>query len=676
MVTSMAKAKRQRAVTKSAPVAAPRPSRWAAVEGWRAPAILAAAVILFYWIPLTDPNTSIQWDAVDVHYSAQKYFADHLHAGQLPFWTPYIFSGFPFLADIQVGAWYPLNWPFFLAGITPEAIQIEIALHALVACLGAFFLLARFARSRTAALVGAVAYAFTGYFTDHASHVGMFQAASLLPWLLLAFHEALERATVRFTILGGFAGGIIILAGHFQNALYCFLALGLFAIAMLVLNRQRWLRVIAALAGIGIFAVGLSAVATLPGLELTRNSIRGEAEYSTTHERILTPASLAGAVLPIDAGGIPAEGQTGGIHAGFYLYLGLLVLPLAALGLRDRRARTIGLLLIVPPVWYMLGPDALFYRLVVLLPGLGKIRAPIHMWFVAALGCAVLATAGISWLEERRPQWRWMPLAICAVLFADLFYWNSLANVRLYARNSFDDLYGSREELARTKVVPLIPPLARYDQPDVLTVFGPLNHPLDLHLETTYGYNPLQLSAYAEYRDAMKHNPKLRAGLNVARYLDVQAGGTRPEPDPLPRIYFAHRLTTAATPAESRRLLATLDPRQQTIVSAMQPEATADAQSSVLGEDEEGYRIHYRSSARALLVLAVPYFPGWHATVNGDDCPIVHANHALMGIVVPSGEHELLVRFHQNWFAPGAALSTAAALVGLALVLWRKRSRG
>src|SRR5947209_17654112 len=87
------------------------------------PGVLAAALIVFYWVPLTSANASIQWDAVDVHYSSQKYFADRLWSGNLPFWTPYIFSGFPFLADPQVGAWYPLNWPFFLAGITPAGIE-------------------------------------------------------------------------------------------------------------------------------------------------------------------------------------------------------------------------------------------------------------------------------------------------------------------------------------------------------------------------------------------------------------------------------------------------------------------------------------------------------------------------------------------------------------------------
>ncbi|MBL8295720.1 MAG: hypothetical protein JNN08_27990, partial [Bryobacterales bacterium] len=84
--------------------------------------LLALAVLVFYWEPLTSSQTSIQWDAVDVHYTAQRYFSELVRQGQLPEWVPYIYSGYPFLADPQVGAWYPLNWPFFLLGVTPAAI--------------------------------------------------------------------------------------------------------------------------------------------------------------------------------------------------------------------------------------------------------------------------------------------------------------------------------------------------------------------------------------------------------------------------------------------------------------------------------------------------------------------------------------------------------------------------
>jgi len=149
------------------------------LAGRRWPLLLAALILVFYWTPLTSPEASIQWDAVDTHYSPQKYFADRARQGALPFWTPYLFSGFPFLADPQVGAFYPLNWPFFLLGITPRAVQWELALHAGLACAGAFLLLRRLIENRIAALLGACAYGLSGFFAGHSSHVGIFQGASL-----------------------------------------------------------------------------------------------------------------------------------------------------------------------------------------------------------------------------------------------------------------------------------------------------------------------------------------------------------------------------------------------------------------------------------------------------------------------------------------------------------------
>jgi hypothetical protein len=46
------------------------------------------AVLIFYLIPIFDSTTSIQWDAVDVHYTAQKRLSESIHKAKLPFWTP------------------------------------------------------------------------------------------------------------------------------------------------------------------------------------------------------------------------------------------------------------------------------------------------------------------------------------------------------------------------------------------------------------------------------------------------------------------------------------------------------------------------------------------------------------------------------------------------------------
>src|SRR5262249_40525055 len=98
-----------------------------------------AAIVCIYNLPQLG-NGTVQYDGLDVHYSAQRYLSDELHAGRVPFWTAYVFSGFPFLADVQVGAWYPLNWPFFAAGITPRSMGGELLVSGLVACSGAYAL--------------------------------------------------------------------------------------------------------------------------------------------------------------------------------------------------------------------------------------------------------------------------------------------------------------------------------------------------------------------------------------------------------------------------------------------------------------------------------------------------------------------------------------------------------
>jgi hypothetical protein len=649
--------------------ARPQPPAWATPK-WLWPALIVAAVVVFYWIPITSSEASIQWDAVDVHYSSQKCFADHLRAGEMPFWTPYIFSGFPFLADPQVGAWYPPNWPFFLIGITPRVIQFELLLHAMLACLGAFLFLRRYVSNRAGAMVGALAYGLSGFFAEHSSHVGMFCTAASLPWLLLCFDRALESAPLRNTILTGLIGGTMILAGHFQVALYSFAALGLFAIAKLIERPKSAARLLSILAGAAAISLLLSMIQTLPGLELAAHSIRSSANYATSHERILQPSALLNFFWPNATGIFNHEGGAGITDASYYLYSGFLLIPLAVLGLKNRALRIPGLLLTVLPLWYMLGPNGGLYRLGAIVPGLHRVRAPIHFLFVAVLGLAMLAASGTAWLLDHWKA-RWLMALLPILFFADVFYWNSVANPLAYARNSFDDLYGNRERLAEEKVLPTQPPLTRFEMPERLTVFGQLNHPLDLRLEAVYGYNPLELQAYAEYMGAAQTNHKLLNGLNVSRQLNTKLGAIEPNPNGLPRAYFARKITPVSTLAESLALLPTLDPAETAIVQGAVPSNEFDPQATV--SSEPGDRFQYRTSKPALLKISIPYFPGWTASIAGRPYEILRVDHALMGVVVPAGQNELVLQYHSNRFAVAAAVSTVTLAVLLVALFFVRR---
>jgi hypothetical protein len=278
--------------------------RWPA---WIWPAAIALLILFFFWTPLTSPAASIQWDAADMHYPLQKAFSDGLHAGRLPFWTPYIFSGYPLLAYPETGAWYPLNWPFFLFGVTPRSIEMELALHALLACVGAWLLIRQFIGSRMAALFGAIAYGLSGFFAGHSSHVGIFCVAAGMPWLLLCFRRAMEGAALRYVGFGGLIGGAILLAGHFQTALYAFAALGLFALAEIGRAPRRWRRLLAMSAGMLLLALLISSVMVLPGLELTKYSIRAGADFSRSGQGALEWRTLATLVSPNALGAVSGQ---------------------------------------------------------------------------------------------------------------------------------------------------------------------------------------------------------------------------------------------------------------------------------------------------------------------------------------------------------------------------------
>ncbi len=637
--------------------------------------MIAALVLVFYWVPLTSESASIQWDAADLHYPFQKYWSDHVRSASLPSWTPYVFAGYPFLAYPETGAWYPPHWPFFLIGITPRRIQAELALNALLACLGAFLLILRTVPNRWAAALGGLCYGLSGFFAGHSSHLGIFAAAACFPWLLLAFRHALDRAAFRYTALGGIAGAAMILAGYFQTAMYGFLALGLYALADLYRTPRRWLRIASIVAGMLALAIVVAAIQVVPTLELVHSSFRARLNYTRTTEGVLEFRTLPTLAAP-DWLGVFSDKYTGPAdRTQYYFYAGFLLLPLAALGLARSRNRLHAVFLIVPAAWFMFGATAGLYRVAMLLPGMNKVREPIQGWFVVALGLAMLAAAGFNWAVGR---WRvpYLGAIIIAILFVDVLYWNSLENPLACGHFSFDQSYGAGEDALQRHVVPAVPPLTRFDGGRRATV-GPQNYALDLHLETTGGYAALPIQGYMRYRAAMGRNPKLRDGLGVSVYTRADSAGVASNPSVLPRVYFPRSIVDVRNRLEAARALETLDPHSQSLALLphnpilQDPSATA----TVLSYSDDSYRIRYRAASPSLLRLSAPYFPGWRATEDGKQLPIVHVDLALMGVVVPAGDHELQFFFRSDTFGIGVGISLAGLIACALLVAAPARVR-
>ncbi len=610
---------------------------------------LVLATILFWAIPLFQPQATIHWDLADVSYPAQKYFADSIHAGRLPYWTPFLYSGMPFLSDPQSGAWYPLHWPFYLIGITPRVLFWELALHSFLALAGAFLLGRKLLGDPMAAAIAAMFYAWGGFFAAHSSQLGMFEAAALLPWLLWA--SLLER---RCWLLTGIFAGLITLAGNLDAALYCFLALACF----LVVSRS-WKRAGMVAVATPIIGFCLSAVAILPWLEIGKYA----AHPVTSPAASLRPIDLA-AVMSADYFGLLSGNYRGPEEIRqFYLYGGLLLLPLAIAGLMRRMRIGPLLALIVPGLWYAFGPAAGFARLLQLLPGFRDAHAPVEIWFVPALGLALAAGSGAAWVAEKMGQKR-LPFILMVVIAADLWHFNMYKSPLVYASTTFEELYGKRQAAFESRVQEVKKqPLYRLWMSTPSLAIGPLDGSLAARTEVSWGAGLLELNRYAEYTRAIASNPRLLHGLGV-NYLVDPLGRLEVNPSALPRVSVPPRIAAGGY-AE----LASLDPAQGSVVEGLAQSVTQQQPSelTVTGYGEDLYRISYSAAADTFIRIAVPYAPGWTANVDGAPVAVRPVDYALSGVLVPAGRHQLALQFRPKYFLLGAALSMLAA-VGMVLL--------
>ncbi len=611
---------------------------------------LVLATVLFWAIPLFSPQATIHWDLADVFYPAQKYFAESIRSGHLPYWTPYLYSGMPFLSDPRTGAWYPLHWPFFLIGITPRILFWELALHSFLALAGAFLLARKLFGDPVAAAIAAMLYAWGGFFAAHSSQLGMFEAAAWLPWLLWA-----SLADRKPWLLAGMVAGLIVLTGWFDAALYCFIALACF------LAVQPSKRMLALLPSVPVIAFSLSAIVLLPWIEISNYA----AHPVNTPASSLRPIALAAAMSADYFGLISGDYRGPGEIRQFYLYGGLLLLPLAIAGLLRRLRIGPLLALIVPGLWYAFGPAAGLVRLLRNLPVFRDAHAPVEIWFVPALGLSLAAGSGAAWASEKLAQKR-LPFILMIVIAADLWHFNMYKSPLVYARLSFEELYGKRQEAFEARVRELKKQqFYRLWMSTSSLVLGPLDGSLPSRTEASWGAGLLELNRYTEYARMAASNPRLLHGLS-ANYLVDARGLLEDNPSAVPRISVPPKITWVRDAAAARATLASLDPEQGSVAESVDRPAQdipqQPAETIIAAYRENLYRIAYFAPAETLIRFAVPYAPGWTAHVDGAPAEIVPADYALTGVLVPPGRHELALEFRPHSFLTGAILSILGVL--------------
>lgn len=351
---------------------------------------------------ITDPvRQQIPW---------RKIAMDQWNKGEMPGWSPYSFLGTPLAANIQTGAYQPVNILFRFFDF-PIAWTLGIILQSFF---GAFFLyvyLRNLRLSQTSSYFGAVVWAFCGFSVAWLTWGTIVWTAGLIPLLLYRIDKTKKLfedkhpswlSIIYSCLVFGLSGALLVVSGHVQIALY-----GMFVALLYGIYRfcgSFW-RTRLALYFIISFAVVLlaSAVVWMPFVRFyfeTQRSI--PVDLSNIAGWLLPPKHLLQFLVP-DFFGNPSTLNYWGVwnYSEFIGYIGIVPLVLAVSSLFLRGVLSFWSFVLIASLVFMI--ESPFTRMLYSFPiPIFSSLQPTRLLVLVDLSLAILAAFGLEALSTNK----------------------------------------------------------------------------------------------------------------------------------------------------------------------------------------------------------------------------------------------------------------------------------
>ncbi len=282
-------------------------------------------------------------DSITHFYVFRLYTAESLRHGTIPLWNPYTNAGDLYLANNQSAVFDPFGVVFLIFPM-PIAFGLVMMLQLFAAGLLMYLLLKALALSRPAALLGALAFAFNGFFLTSLENTVFVGSGLWTPLVFLLLHRLRQTGRSSYAVWCAFPIAFLFFGGMGQLALYILPAAWLYSLAGVTPTpagpldtRPRW-RPVALLSLACVLGIGLAAVQLLPmaeGFSLSQR-LHGAPWYVNTNSlrlrELLTLAFPAAFRHPAGYNFLGSGFQR-------TAYVGILPLLLAGIAVFSTRAR-------------------------------------------------------------------------------------------------------------------------------------------------------------------------------------------------------------------------------------------------------------------------------------------------------------------------------------------------
>jgi hypothetical protein len=351
-------------------------------------------------------------DLLNDRLPARAFVGASIRRGELPLWSPDIYTGFPMFAQVEVAALYPSNLLLFGSLEPYVAIAYAQVLPLLLVGIGTGFLVLEYGLPWPTAVLAGGAMSMSGFFVCHIRQLNLIDAACWLPFLMILVERAL-RGSRRVAAATAAIWALSVLAGHPQVSYFTALVLAAYALIRCRQidrgERARFLPWIASLPfdrRFGRLAVGaaigtgIAGMQLLPAFELASlGHRRGGLSYEMAAAYPVSPKSLWSFFVPYANG--DASDSTfalSGIFWEQFGYLGVFPVLFAIFAVvterHDPRVRLLFGIAVVSAL-LMLGPNTPLFPLAFhFVPGMSYFRFPARFLLFVEIAVALLAAFG------------------------------------------------------------------------------------------------------------------------------------------------------------------------------------------------------------------------------------------------------------------------------------------
>ncbi len=654
--------------------------------------LCAVLFALARWWPLVRGGGLIGGDIYTYYFPLKAWYADRLHAGELPLWNPLIGNGMPALGESQTGVLYPFNVVLYSLLPLNAAFNASMIAHYMLAFGFTGMYLRRLGLGLAGVLLGATVFTY-GWFP---ARVSLEWAIVSGAWMPIAFWSAdrwLERADRWSWLVLVAALAMQLLAGHFHMAFITGVGLAVYVplrVITLPLNRRAPFRRSLLLVLAPAVAASIAAAQLLPSLELKGRSQRALPAFQTHGlsygklpawylTQVLVPWEFYPGVATQDPG-LGAE-FTNPVEA--HLYVGLVPLILAVASLLARPwPRCIGPNLALVAIGVVLA-TGWWTNLLGWLPGFGYFTGPGRYGVLAQFGLAALAGLGVERLLPARPAPRGF-MAAAALLAA----WADLA----WATDAVASY--------NTRVV-RIPPVSLRDRSPLAARLGPVDRVIarsansmtlcgTAALPVYLGIGPAPYFARAsglpaEFRWDRPMSAEVAEELRRDGVTHIAA--MEPHPDwPVELQWVGGDPMMNAildrAPDQPLWLYRLQGAPGRTYLVPFNQAGTAGARrmmtrvAAEVVEEANRVQVQAQLDVAGTLVLTDLWYPGWRVEVDGSPAHVQVWESMYRAVALGPGTHTVVWKYRPASFLEGIAASgVSLAIVVLLLLLGTRRVR-